>query len=131
MFDLNGGYPTGAAHDSSAPYNEKDLPEKQFDVSVTVTLYRETEVTTDLYTGIEYDAPDSEFIDTSGMGYEEWDTAYHDNYPYDIDELLRILVDVAKEKMQATDDKKQKRHWRHVIDCASGWECVDMEIREE
>ena len=56
-------YPPGAANDPDAPYNEVDVPEKDFDVTCCQTLSRTTVVTTNNYIpgacGVDYE-PDGE-----------------------------------------------------------------------
>lgn len=36
----SGYYPPGAEHDIKAPYNQEDLPEKEVEVTISVTLSR-------------------------------------------------------------------------------------------
>ena len=56
-------YPAGAYRDPSAPYNEVDIPEKDFDVTCCQTLSRTVVVTTNNYipgaSGVDYE-PDGE-----------------------------------------------------------------------
>ena len=56
-------YPPGAANDPNAPYNEVDVPEKDFDVTCCQTLSRTVVVTTNNYipgaSGVDYE-PDGE-----------------------------------------------------------------------
>ena len=53
------GYPAGAENDPDAPYNEVEVPEKEFDVLVSQTLSKSTSVITDNYipgaSGVEYE----------------------------------------------------------------------------
>ena len=51
MYD---NYPPGAAHDPNAPYNEPLIPERDFDVEVTITMSKVVTITTDNYVP-EYD----------------------------------------------------------------------------
>ena len=54
MYD---NYPPGAAHDQNAPYNEPLIPERDFDVEVTITMSKVVTITTDNYVP-EYDDED-------------------------------------------------------------------------
>lgn len=45
-----GGYPLGAQYDSSAPYNKKDVPEKEIEVLVSITLSKTVKIKVSDYT---------------------------------------------------------------------------------
>lgn len=45
-----GGYPMGAQYDSNAPYNKNDLPEKEIEVLVSVTLSKTVKIKVSDYT---------------------------------------------------------------------------------
>lgn len=45
----SGYYPPGAEFDSNAPWNQVDLPEKEIEVTVSVTLSKTVKITVDDY----------------------------------------------------------------------------------
>lgn len=45
----SGYYPPGAEYDSNAPYNQTELPEKDIEVTISVTLSKTVKVTVDDY----------------------------------------------------------------------------------
>ena len=45
----SGYYPPGAEFDPRAPYNQVDLPEKEIEVTISVTLSKTVKVTVDDY----------------------------------------------------------------------------------
>lgn len=45
----SGGYPPGAEFDSRAPYNQVDLPGKEIEVTVSVTLSKTVKIVVDDY----------------------------------------------------------------------------------
>lgn len=50
-----GGYPPGAQYDPNAPYNQVDLPEREIEVTISVTLSKTVKVMVDDYV-VEEDA---------------------------------------------------------------------------
>ena len=50
-----GGYPPGGQYDSNAPYNQVDLPEREIEVTISVTLSKTVKVMVDDYE-VEEDA---------------------------------------------------------------------------
>ena len=44
-----GGYPPGAKYDSNEPYNQVDLPEREIEVTISVTLSKTVKVMVDDY----------------------------------------------------------------------------------
>lgn len=51
----NGYYPAGAEFDLNAPYNQVDLPEKEIEVTISVTLSKTVKIMVDDYS-VEEDA---------------------------------------------------------------------------
>lgn len=50
-----GGYPPGAQYDPNAPFNQVDLPEREIEVTISVTLSKTVKVMVDDYV-VEEDA---------------------------------------------------------------------------
>lgn len=49
----SGYYPPGAEHDPRAPYNEVDLPEKEIEVCISITLSKTVKVKVSDYTIVD------------------------------------------------------------------------------
>lgn len=49
----SGYYPTGTEHNPRAPWNEKDIPEKELEVCVSVTLSKTVKIKVSDYTIID------------------------------------------------------------------------------
>lgn len=62
-----GDYPIGAKYDSKAPYNEKQLPEREIEVCISVTLSKTVKLKVSDYNIID------EGIDEDGSCYEDID----------------------------------------------------------
>lgn len=56
----SGYYPPGAEFDPNAPYNERSLPEKEIEVTISVTLSKTVKIHVDDY------IPTKEYIDDEG-----------------------------------------------------------------
>ena len=92
-------YPAGAYSDPNAPYNQCDVPEKDFDVTCSQSLSRTAVVTTNNY------IPCVEEGCEDGVGYhDEWadtsDTCWGDEYakngyktPLELIEMLRDYLE--------------------------------------
>ena len=80
-------YPAGAYYDSNAPYNQAEVPERDFDVFISQTLSRETTVSTNKYTP-EYDEENGWVIYDGRIDDDEYKSLYRTNCQgYRIDEL--------------------------------------------
>ena len=146
MFD---NYPPGAANDPNAPYNQVDVPEKDFDVTCSQSLSRTAVVTTNNYipgaSGCDYE-PDGEGgycacgwqdpDDTSGT---DWSKEYgNDHYtPLQLIQMLREYVanDLDRVDIIAEETNQSKafleRRLKHLIEECDCWNddetefCVD------
>lgn len=88
-------YPEGAEFDSSAPYNEETLKEKEIAVTVSITLSKTLSIKVDDYTIID------KGVDEDGCYYED---VYYPDYdfesavksqhilPYQVGEILQGFV---------------------------------------
>ena len=134
-------YPAGAYSDLNAPYNETDVPEKDFEVTCCQVLSRTATVTTSNYipgaSGVDYE-PDDEGGCTA-VGWQDdddtSDTCWSDEYanngyktPLELICLLREYVskELAElENTMETDDRSYKatqaRMLRGLIEECDAW----------
>lgn len=106
----------------NAPFNQEDLPEKQFEAFISCSLSKDITISSNDYN------PNGKY------GNEELNNpvnAYRENH-YTILELLDILSDVAK--MKLIDNKNHSKYyldeWTQILNDCSGW-VVDDEIVEQ
>ena len=91
MYD---NYPPGAAHDQNAPYNEPLIPERDFDVEVTITMSKVVTITTDNYVP-EYDDEDGHtYANTENT---EWDKEFENSGHFTIADLIEELKGFSNE----------------------------------
>lgn len=89
-------YPMGSYNDPSAPWNEVELPEEEFDVTISQTLSRDVVVSTNDY--IEYGedtVPD--------ISETDWDKVYKDNSLHTPLELIGLLKEYVTKDIEQTE----------------------------
>ena len=130
-------YPAGAYNDPNAPFNEVEVPERDFDVEVVETLTRSASVTTQKYV--------SEFDEEDGHTYAntddtDWQEVYTDNYM----PLSKLMEEMRKETEAFITDIEQqlkackredrfrlsqrKRRLKELAANMEGWEQSEMEV---
>ena len=120
-------YPAGAYDDPSAPYNEVERPERDFDCHVEVILEKDEVITTNDYIpeyGTEIGYGD---IDTSET---DWDGAYENNC-ITIPEMLRELkVYVEQDLAMSGKNSRKGKRLQRLLDACSGWVVKETYIEE-
>jgi len=121
-------YPAGAYSDPNAPYNETVVPEREFDVTVTVTLTKSETITT-----VDYSP---EFDEETGGTYAntqdtDWQHEYEENC-YTIPNLLNelknyITADLEKYK----GSPRTERRLNKMLAACDGWSVEETDITEE
>ena len=102
MYD---NYPPGAAHDPNAPYNEPLIPERDFDVEVTITMSKVVTITTDNYVP-EYDDEDGHtYANTENT---EWDKEFENSGHFTIADLIEELKGYVVEDMKTCAPNTRK-----------------------
>ena len=116
----NWDYPMGA-DTPDAPWNEVDPPEKTFDIAVSCSLSKDTEVTSDNYN-------ETGFYGAGSLN-EPW-VEYTDN-EYTVEQIIDFAKQCA-ELMLAKHDYSIKSKWglRRMIDSCTGWN-TDEENAEQ
>lgn len=138
MYD-NYNYPAGA-DTPDAPWNQVDVPEKEFEVTCCQTLSRTSLVITNNYipgaSGVDYE-PDDEggycacgWHDDDDTSDTNWADEYHDNNHYTPLELINKFKEhlmkqwnTLKDAEEANDAKTkyEKREIQHLIEECEGW----------
>lgn len=142
------GYPAGAEHDKNAPYNQEEVPEKEFEVLVSQTLSKSTSVITDNYipggswVEYEHDEEGGHAIgchDPDDTSDTDWVKEYSENDHYTPLELINKFKEylekewnVLKDAAEANDaeTKWKKNNIKHLIEECEGWIEDETEIVE-
>ena len=127
-------YPPGAAHDPNAPYNEVEVPEREFDVTISMSLSRTVQCYTNKYIP-ETDEEDGRlYVDTSNT---PWSEVYGNNHKTII-ELLEELKKYIQRDLDNIDKVAEeqkhnkvflKRKLKFLLEECDGW-TVDEEDYE-
>ena len=148
MYD-NYNYPAGA-DTPDAPWNQEDVPERDFEVTCSQTLSRTVTVTTNNYvpgaSGVDYE-PDGEggydacgYQDPADTSDTNWADEYHGNDHYTPLELINKFKEhlmkqwgILKGAEEANDAKTKykKREIQHLIEECSNWTEDETEFVEE
>ncbi len=121
-------YPPGAAHDSSAPYNEQEWPARDFPCKVTVELSKSMPIATDSYL---IDNEDEGGIDAH-TDNPDWDQDYHNDDRYvGIDGLLEQLSRYLRDELSKDITSRRRRYLNRLLDECSDWEVEEIYIDEQ
>ena len=126
MYD---NYPPGAAHDQNAPYNEPLIPEREFDVEVTITMSKVVTITTDNYVP-EYDDEDGHtYANTENT---EWDKEFENSGHFTIADLIKELKGYVEEDMKTCAPNTRKvSHLKRLLLACEDWETIDESYEEQ
>lgn len=128
-------YPPGAEHDPSAPYNQEETQEQEFEVTICQSLSKTTYVYTNDYKPIRERDEEGyyEYIDTSDTN---WDEVYKDNeyaIPKILEECKKLTDNILddweyfKQKLNKPDLYNIKR----LNESCKGWQLDDSEVIHE
>lgn len=124
----SGNYPLGAEFDDSAPWNEKRVEDREFEVTVSETLSRYTTVSTHDYIPINYHDEDGEYTEDADTSDTNWVTAYKESN-YSITDLLKELKSLCKYCLTSTQLEKVKRNkLNNIIKACEGWVEDDIDV---
>lgn len=126
MYD---NYPPGAAHDPNAPYNEPIIPERDFDVEVTITMSKVVTITTDNYVP-EYDDEDGHtYANTENT---EWDKEFENSGHFTIADLIEELKGYVVEDMKTCAPNTGKgAHLQRLLLACEDWETIEESYEEQ
>ena len=129
--NTDGNYPPGAINDPNAPWNEKETPEKEFEVCITQTLSKTVKVTTNNYIpdgGVDDDGHYYLDADTSDTNWRE----VYKNSHYTPLELIEKFRDFLKSTLQDPLGGTLKyAHRIMLIEECENWIEDETEIVEE
>lgn len=107
----NYNYPMGA-DTKDAPWNQEDPPEKTFDIAVSCSLSKNTEVTSDNY--------DETGFYGAGSLNEPWNT--YVNNEYTVEQIIEFAEQCAEYMLSKGDFKiKSKYGLKKMINSCTGW----------
>lgn len=138
----SGYFPAGAEFDPSAPYNQSDIPEKEFEVTCSQCLSRTASVWTNNYipgvSGVDFEPDDeggtyaSPWHDEDDTSDTNWADEYHDNDHYTPIQLIGLFRKHLEEELNNSDVPQNRiNKYKHLIEECDGWTEDETEYIEE
>ena len=127
MYD-NYNYPPGA-DTPDAPWNQPVIPEREFDVEVTITMSKVVTITTDNYVP-EYDDEDGHtYANTENT---EWDKEFENSGYFTIADLIEELKGYVVEDMKTCEPNTRKvSHLKRLLLACEDWETIEESYEEQ
>lgn len=126
----NSNYPPMSQSEwNEAPWNEKVVPEKDFEVDVEFVMQKKNvPVTTNDYFP-EYDEEDRRTC--ANTEDTNWENVYDESGHYTIPELLQELESYIKEDLERYKGSLTKEHQlKKMLESCQGWEVYDKTFTE-
>lgn len=130
----SGYFPAGAEFDPSAPYNQSDPDDMDFNVTCSQTLSKTVTVTTNNYIpgteGVDYESDDEggcyavPYHDDPDTSDTNWAEEYHDNQYHTPAQLLELFKQCLEENMKNGLVFKTPKFTEDLIKECEGW-CED------
>lgn len=117
-------YPAGAYNDPNAPYNEVVVPDKTFDVLISQTLSKNTDVTTNDYTPI-FDEECGPYVDTE---YTDFENAYMEEHMTPLQLIEKFKEFLTKHLPDPVVDLAEHKRWKKLISECENWVEDEIEI---
>ena len=127
MYD-NYNYPPGA-DTPDAPWNQPVIPEREFDVEVTITMSKVVTITTDNYVP-EYDDEDGHtYANTENT---ERDKEFENRGHFTIADLIEELKGYVVEDMKTCAPNTGKgAHLKRLLLACEDWETIEESYEEQ
>ena len=120
----NYDYPWGA-DGPNAPWNQVEIPEREFDATISSSLSKSTTIESKDYI-IEED-PEYSYIDTSDIA---WTKEYQEQHYTPLELINEFKTFLEEQKEKETDKSKiHKIEW--LIKECSGWNEDELEVVED
>lgn len=127
MYD-NYNYPLGA-DTPYAPWNEQEVPKRQFDVCISQTLSKSTKVTTNDYV-LEVDQDKDGVYESADTSATDWREAYKNEHLTPLQLIGEFKDFLTKHLPDPIIDIKGFRRFRHLIGECEGWKVDEAEVVE-
>ena len=141
------GYPAGAEHDPDAPYNQVEVPDKEFDVLISQTLSKSATVITNNYipgaSGVDYDSDDEggcvsiSYQEPDDTSDTDWEKEYSENDHYTPIQLIGLYKETLEEQLKSWEGledtpagRKEIRRIKHLIEECEDWTDDETEVVE-
>lgn len=128
MYD-NYNYPLGA-DTPYAPWNEQEVPERQFDVCISQTLSKSTSVTTNDYVP-EVDQDEDGVYESTDTSDTDWNEAYKNEHLTPLQLIGEFKDFLTKHLPDPVVDLAEYKKWKKLISECEGWAEDELTVLEE
>lgn len=118
---MSSNYPPGAEHDPRAPYNEIEVPEKEFNVYVEFAVKKVVPVTTNDYL-VEQDFDEDGYYCGYDFSETDWRKAYKDGNFSICDMLEELRLFIEKELPTLPERSGRYQYLKRMHAECQGWE---------
>ena len=126
----SGYYPPGSEFDPGAPWNEQEVPERQFDVCISQTLSKSTSVTTNDYAP-KVDEDEDGFYESADASDTDWKKTYKNEHLTPLQLIGEFKDFLTKHLPDPIIDVKGFQRVKYLIDECEDWTEDETEIVEE
>lgn len=139
---MTSNYPPGLSdHTIGAPWNDSDIPEREFEVTCSQSLSKTVTVVTSNYipgaSGVEYETDDEGHIHT--IPYQDnpdtsdtnWVDEYHENDYHTPAQLLALFKQCLEENMKHGLVFRSPKFTKCLIEECEGWNDDETTIVED
>ena len=120
-------YPMGAYKDPSAPYNQVNIPDRDFDITISQSLSKDITVCTNRYNP-EYDDEDGRtYFNTEDT---DWTEVFKENGYHTPLQLIQLLGEVLQKDLEHGIVYQNPRVTQELINECSSWIADETEITE-
>lgn len=111
-----------------APYEERTIPDKEFDVEVSYLIRKSTKVKTDDYDIERDDFERQAFLNTE---LTDWESAYEESHFTIKEMLVELRRYVENEMCNVLPSSRHGQRLKRLLDDVQGWEVVESEFVEQ
>ena len=126
----SGYYPPGAEFNSRAPWNEREVPERQFHVCISQTLSKSTRVTTNDYVP-EVDQDDDGYYVCSDTSDTDWKEAYKNEHLTPLQLIGEFKGFLTKHLPDPIINVREFLRFKHLISECESWTEDETEVIED
>ena len=129
--NFNSNYPpmTQSQWDS-APFNEVEVPDRQFDVCISQILSKSTSVTTNDYVP-EVDQDEDGIYESTDTSDTDWNEAYKNEHLTPLQLIGKFKDFLTKHLPDPVVDLAEYKKWKKLISECDGWVEDELTVLEE
>lgn len=108
-------YAPGTYNNPRAPWNEVEIPEREFDVKVEYSLSKKTSIESNNYYIDE--SPDGSYLGTEDI---DWQGEYKEQHKTPLD-LITLFKQHLEKELETVTLRTRKNELEYLIEECSGW----------